>query len=151
MQATAANRTYRQKGSVYDQTTSDQTSAVQMRPSDTLQTGSRSGPQDDPPAVVVALPGGLDLGERHLVDVDRQLTGGRDGHELRYRADDLSQGDGPGAAAEDLQPGAAQHVSGQRDGGVSHLPDFHQADPRRGMGQAAPGNRRDGRLGGVSP
>jgi hypothetical protein len=33
--------------------------------------GLWSGPQDDPPAAA-ALPGRLDLGEGHLVDVDRQ-------------------------------------------------------------------------------
>ncbi len=55
--------------------------------------GLWSGPQDDPPAAA-ALPGRPDLGEGHLVEVDRQVPGGGDGHDLRYRADDVSEGDG---------------------------------------------------------
>jgi hypothetical protein len=68
--------------------------------------GLWSGPQDDPPAAA-ALPGRPGLGEGHLVEVDRQVPGGGDGHDLRYRADDVSEGDGARAAAEDFQPGAA--------------------------------------------
>ena len=38
-----------------------------------------SGPEDDPPAAAATMPGRLDLGEGHLVDVDRQVAGGCDG------------------------------------------------------------------------
>ncbi len=75
-------------------------SAVQLRPFGTPQAGSWSGPEDGPPAAAATLPGRLDLGEGHLVEVDRQVAGGCDGHELGNRADDLSKGDGARAAAE---------------------------------------------------
>lgn len=96
--------------------------------------GPWSGPEDDPSAAAAAMPGRLDLGEWDLVEVDRQVAGGCDGHELWYRVDVLGEGCGARAAAEDLRSGAAQHVSGQGDGGTGHLPGFHQADLRRGMG-----------------
>src|SRR5208337_2434803 len=97
-------------------------SAVQMRPFCTPRAGPWSGPEDGPPAAAAALPGRLDLGEGHLVEVDRQVAGGCDGHELGNRADDLPKGDGARAAAEDFQPRAVQHVSGQGDGGPAICP-----------------------------
>src|SRR5208282_4994795 len=125
--------------------------AMQGRLTEPQVPGPCSGSQHDPPAAAAAMPGRLDLGEGHLVDVDRQVTGGRDGHELWYRVDDLNGGYGARAAAEDLQPGAAQHVGGQGDGGAGHHSDLHQANPWRGMGHAAPGDGRDCRLGGLAP
>jgi hypothetical protein len=79
-----------------------------------------------------------------------RVAGGREGQEPRYGAGDLGQGYGARAAAKDLQPEAAQHVGGQRDARAGHLSDLHQPDPRGGMGQAAPRDGRNGRLGGLA-
>ena len=51
------------------------TSAVQMRPFCAPQTGSWSGPQDDPPTTA-SRPGRLDLGQGYLVDGEQQVASG---------------------------------------------------------------------------
>jgi hypothetical protein len=81
---------------------------------------------DDQPAAVGgrALPGVLDIGKWYLLGGDAQFGPGRPFQKLWYRFHGTVDRDGASATAIDLQPGAPQHGSGQRDGRPGALADL---------------------------